>query len=227
LHDEPLHLAEPLDGPGLWDSEPAVALLAAEPVLRRRIVSVLDYDRLTIAAQGADWGAVLAAAREASARALVVAVPHVEQAVDVVHDACDAGVAAHAIAVVRHHESRAVRGALREGVDAVVWEDQVEIALPLAVRGAGLGMAVIPREAGDRLEPPALSHRERQVLALAADGATNPEIARRLMVSLSTVKTHLSSSFAKLGVGGRSEALAALLDESAPVLTPSVESPAR
>jgi DNA-binding CsgD family transcriptional regulator len=47
------------------------------------------------------------------------------------------------------------------------------------------------------------------------------------MVSLSTVKTHLSSSFAKLGVGGRSEALAALLDESAPVLTRSVESRAR
>ena len=38
------------------------------------------------------------------------------------------------------------------------------------------------------------------------------------MISLSTVKTHLSSSFAKLGVGGRSEALAALADEQAALL---------
>jgi DNA-binding CsgD family transcriptional regulator len=106
-----------------------------------------------------------------------------------------------------------VRAALREGVDAFVWDDQTEVALPLAVRGVGVGLAVIPRDAGERLEPPPLSHREREVLALAADGASNQQIARRLMISLSTVKTHLSSSFAKLGVGGRSEALAALADE--------------
>jgi len=38
------------------------------------------------------------------------------------------------------------------------------------------------------------------------------------MISLSTVKTHLSASFAKLGVGGRSEALAALADEQSALL---------
>jgi DNA-binding CsgD family transcriptional regulator len=100
----------------------------------------------------------------------------------------------------------------------VVWDDQTEAALPLAVRGAGVGLAVIPRDAGERLEPPPLSHREREVLALAADGASNQQIARRLMISLGTVKTHLSSSFAKLGVGGRSEAFAALADEQRALL---------
>lgn len=193
-------------------------MLAADPVLRRRITAVLDYDRLTVAAEGADIARVAAAAVDRRVRALVVAVPAVDAAVDALYDARDAGFEGHVVAVAPRGGARPVRAALREGVDALVWEDQTEAALPLAVRGAGVGLAVIPRDAGERLEPPPLSHREREVLALAADGASNQQIARRLMVSLSTVKTHLSSSFAKLGVGGRSEAFAALADEQGALL---------
>jgi DNA-binding NarL/FixJ family response regulator len=71
---------------------------------------------------------------------------------------------------------------------------------------------VVPEAMRERLEPPALSPREREVLALAAEGSTTGEIATRLTVSLGTVKRHLSSCFAKLGVENRSEALALLLD---------------
>src|SRR5262249_6683129 len=144
-------------------------------------------------------------------------VPGVDAAVDALYDARDAGFESHIVAVAPRGSARAVRNALREGVDAVVWDDQTESALALAVRGAGVGLAVIPRDAGERLEPPPL-HRKRAVLAPAADGASNQQIARRLMISLSTVKTHLSSSFAKLGVGGRSEALAAIADERGTLL---------
>jgi DNA-binding NarL/FixJ family response regulator len=196
-------------------------VLAADPVLRRRIIAVLDYDRLTVSAEGADRSRLLADAVDRTARALVVAVPRVEDAVEILYEARDAGFEGHVIALSHEHGTRAVRAVLREGVDAVVWQDQTEVALPLAVRGVGIGLAVIPRDAGERLAPPKLSHREREVLALAADGASNQQIARRLMISLSTVKTHLSSSFAKLGVGGRSEALAALADERAPLLPES------
>jgi DNA-binding NarL/FixJ family response regulator len=208
----------PADGPEVWNSEPTVAVAAAEPVLRRRIAAVLDYDRLTVVADGADTVRLVATAVDRCARALVVAVPSVDAAVDALYDARDAGFEGHVVAVAPRGGARAVRAALREGVDAVVWEDQTEVALPLAVRGAGVGLAVIPRDAGERLEPPPLSYREREVLALAADGASNQQIARRLMISLSTVKTHLSSSFTKLGVGGRSEALATLAEEHAPLL---------
>ncbi|HXH81937.1 MAG TPA: response regulator transcription factor [Candidatus Tectomicrobia bacterium] len=55
----------------------------------------------------------------------------------------------------------------------------------------------------------ALSPREREVLALAASGATNVEIAARLGVSRQTVKTLLGRAFAKLGAGNRIEAVAA------------------
>lgn len=50
-----------------------------------------------------------------------------------------------------------------------------------------------------------LTKREREVAALAAEGLTNPVIADRLFISLSTVKGHLAQTFAKLGVTRRSE----------------------
>jgi DNA-binding NarL/FixJ family response regulator len=55
-------------------------------------------------------------------------------------------------------------------------------------------------------EPPLLSHREREILALAVTGLTNRQIAARLHVTQSTVKTHLSWAFGRLGVHSRGEA---------------------
>ncbi|HEY8913869.1 response regulator transcription factor [Lacisediminihabitans sp.] len=56
--------------------------------------------------------------------------------------------------------------------------------------------------------PPAtLSARERQVLALVAQGNSNPAIARELFVSEATVKTHLLHVFEKLGVNDRTRAV--------------------
>jgi DNA-binding NarL/FixJ family response regulator len=200
-----------------WIAEPNVAVLAADPVLRRRITAVLDYDRLRVSTQGGDRAVVLADAASIGAAALVVAVQRAEDAVDLLYDARDAGFEGHVVAVVHRRRPRAVRAVLRDGIDAVVWESQTEIALPIAIRGAGAGLAVVPRAVGERLEPPPLSHREREVLALAADGASNQQIARHLTISLSTVKTHLSACFAKLGVGGRAEAFAVLADDGAAV----------
>jgi LuxR family maltose regulon positive regulatory protein len=55
------------------------------------------------------------------------------------------------------------------------------------------------------IEP--LSERERQVLGLMAEGLTNPEIAKRLIISLSTVKTHLINIYGKMDVRNRAEAV--------------------
>ena len=58
-----------------------------------------------------------------------------------------------------------------------------------------------------------LTRRERDVLILMVDGLTNVEIAERLVVSLSTVKTHVSSIIAKLGTSTRTEAAAVAVRE--------------
>ena len=55
---------------------------------------------------------------------------------------------------------------------------------------------------------PALTARERQVLQLLAEGASNKAIARRLGITPHTAKFHVASIAAKLGASGRTEAVA-------------------
>jgi DNA-binding NarL/FixJ family response regulator len=51
-----------------------------------------------------------------------------------------------------------------------------------------------------------LTRREREVLALLAEGRTNPQIAQALFISVKTAGTHASNVLAKLGVASRVEA---------------------
>jgi LuxR family maltose regulon positive regulatory protein len=56
------------------------------------------------------------------------------------------------------------------------------------------------------LEP--LSERELEVLGLIAEGLSNRDIAKRLVLSTGTVKVHTRNIYGKLGVGSRTQALA-------------------
>jgi DNA-binding CsgD family transcriptional regulator len=60
-----------------------------------------------------------------------------------------------------------------------------------------------------RNRPDLLTPRENEILQLVADGLTNKEIARRLVISPTTVRTHLENVFEKLEVGTRTAAVAA------------------
>jgi DNA-binding NarL/FixJ family response regulator len=59
---------------------------------------------------------------------------------------------------------------------------------------------------------PVFSHREKEVLAMVVQGLGNRQIANQLFLAESTVKSHLSTAFQKLGVRSRKEAAAVLMD---------------
>jgi DNA-binding NarL/FixJ family response regulator len=104
------------------------------------------------------------------------------------------------------------RHALNAGADAFIPRPAVERSLGPAVRAVMAGLVCAPREARRLVAKPTFSHREKEVLALLLDGLTNREIAGRLYLAESTVKSHLMSAFAKLGVRSRKDAAALLLD---------------
>ncbi|MFB7916140.1 response regulator [Streptomyces sp. NPDC056061] len=64
-----------------------------------------------------------------------------------------------------------------------------------------------PGPSSDPEAPDGLTPRELEVLALIAEGLSNPEIARRLHISQATVKSHINSLFAKTGVRDRAQAV--------------------
>jgi DNA-binding NarL/FixJ family response regulator len=105
-----------------------------------------------------------------------------------------------------------VRRALDAGADAVVFDSELEQTLAVAVSAVESGQSVVPRKMRASVERPAFSHRERQVLTFVSQGLTNAEIAEQLFLSESTVKSHLSSAFAKIGVRSRREAAALFIE---------------
>jgi DNA-binding NarL/FixJ family response regulator len=102
-------------------------------------------------------------------------------------------------------------GIFRAGADALVARSEAAITLAVAVLAVVSGQLSVPLSLRDLVEPPTLTHREKQVLGLMADGLTNAQIGRRLYLAESTVKTHLSNAFKRLGVRTRREASARLL----------------
>jgi len=97
---------------------------------------------------------------------------------------------------------------LSVGADALLLERDVDAAIAPTVRAVTAGQVSVPSELRQLIQPTALSHRERQILGLAVAGLTNAQIAGRLFIAESTVKTHLSSAFRRLGVHSRREATA-------------------
>jgi DNA-binding NarL/FixJ family response regulator len=104
------------------------------------------------------------------------------------------------------------RQTLNAGADALVPESEIKRSLAPVVRAVMAGFVCTPRWARRLVAKPSFSHREKEVLELLVVGLTNRQIASRLYLAESTVKSHLASAFAKLGVRSRKDAAALLLD---------------
>ena len=105
--------------------------------------------------------------------------------------------------------------AIQAGATGYLLKDAPRAERLRAIRAAAVGEAVLAPSVASRLvgrvrtaEESLLTPRELEVLALVADGATNRAAGARLHVSEATVKTHLLSIYAKLGVGDRAAAVA-------------------
>jgi DNA-binding NarL/FixJ family response regulator len=105
-----------------------------------------------------------------------------------------------------------MRAALADGVTGVVLEDELADTLVPCLRAVQVGHICVPRRHWRQIEPPALSSREKQILGLVVMGYMNGQIAERLFLAESTVKSHLSSAFGKLGVRSRNEAVELIID---------------
>ncbi|MGH2448132.1 MAG: PqqD family peptide modification chaperone, partial [Chloroflexota bacterium] len=142
-----------------------------------------------------------------------VQVLSVESTVDVVRALREAlGVVPLIVVVPVAAGPNDVRRALRAGADGVVDEPDIDGTLAAAVGVVRAGSVCVPRRHATIWADETLSMREKQVLGLASRGASNHEIAQELFLAETTVKSHLSSAYAKLGVRTRQEATAMILD---------------
>ncbi|MFJ3693566.1 response regulator [Streptomyces sp. NPDC090052] len=123
---------------------------------------------------------------------------------------------ARVLVVTSFTEQRTVVPALRAGASGYVYKDVDPEALADAIRSVHAGHVLLqPEVAGALLSPEpgggqgrgtALTEREREVLGLIADGRSNREIARALVLSEKTVKTHVSNILMKLDLADRTQA---------------------
>ncbi|KOX24989.1 LuxR family transcriptional regulator [Streptomyces sp. NRRL F-6491] len=124
---------------------------------------------------------------------------------------------ARVLIVTSFTEQRTVVPALRAGASGYVYKDIDPDALAGAIRSVHAGHVLLqPEVAGALLSPddshggtgrgPSLTEREREVLGLIADGRSNREIARALVLSEKTVKTHVSNILMKLDLADRTQA---------------------
>lgn len=112
-------------------------------------------------------------------------------------------------------ESNVVQRAMQAGACGYLLKNATAHDLAQAIRAAHTGRTTMAPEATEALVQAMrtplecdLTEREREVLALMADGLSNARIAERLMVSAATVKFHIGGIFTKLGVASRAEVIA-------------------
>lgn len=127
------------------------------------------------------------------------------------------------LALTTYHDEELVGRTIQAGAMGYLLKGVTIDELAAGIRSVYAGQPTMAVEAVQALAQAAqsgpklgddLSQREREVLALLVAGKTNPEIAEQLVISLPTVKSHVSHILAKLGVANRAEAASVAVKHS-------------
>jgi DNA-binding NarL/FixJ family response regulator len=198
----------------------SVLIVDDHPVVRRGLRVLLEVqDGIEVAGEAGDGAAALALAAELAPDVILLdlKLPGMDGIAVLTELTARArtvpGPAARVLVLTSATEPASASLAVRSGAAGVIYKDVDPDALVRAIRSVHDGHLLLAPEAAGSLVGAgavaglgALTGREREVLAEIAKGRSNREIARALVVSEKTVKAHVSSVLAKLGVQDRTQA---------------------
>ncbi len=204
-----------------------VLIVDDHPVVRQGLRVLLEvHDGIEVSGEAADGEQALALAGEFAPDVILLdlKLPGMD-GITVLRELRARGGTARILVLTSGNDPAQVSLALRSGASGFLYKDVDPDALVRAIRAVNDGNMLLAPGAAGSLVPPgggnggwipgrppgwgglgALTAREREVLDQIARGLSNREIARLLHVSEKTVKTHVSSVLAKLGVQDRTQA---------------------
>lgn len=193
-------------------------------MVRAGLVAMLAADGdIEVVAQAADGRAAVdqAAERHPDVVLMDLSMP-VMDGVEATRAVLQAAPATRVVVLTSFSDRERVRRAIEAGAVGYQLKDAEPDALREAIRSAARGDAPLDARVAGVLLPTVardadpLSPREREVLALVAEGMANKQIARALGITERTVKAHLGSAYRQIGVGDRTSAAMWLRDHPAP-----------
>ena len=195
----------------------SVLIVDDHPVVRRGLRVLLEVqDGIEVAGEAGDGATALALTAEHAPDVILLdlKLPGMD-GIAVLGELRARDSAARVLVLTSATEPASASLAVRSGASGVVYKDVDPDALVRAIRSVHDGHLLLAPEAAGALARSAdvavagldaLTAREREVLAEIAKGRSNREIARALGVAEKTVKAHVSSVLAKLGVQDRTQA---------------------
>ena len=206
-------------------ASPIKVLLADDQALVRAGFKVLldTEDDIEVVGEAADGAEAVALARATRPDVVLmdIRMPVLDGLEATRQIAAMAGLERVRILVLTTYDTDAyVFEALQAGASGFLLKDSGPAELLHAIRVVAAGEALLapritrrliaefaarPRPGGTPVELAALTDREREVMALAAAGLSNEEIAERLVVSPATARTHVSRAMVKLGARDRAQ----------------------
>jgi len=195
-----------------------VLIVDDHPMVRRGLATFLQvYDDLELAgeAAGGQEAVQLCARLRPDVVLMDMAMPEMDgaAATRLIRKQSEA---VRVIVLTSFKDETMIQSALQAGAIGYLLKDVSSEELAQAIRAAHAGRTTLSPEVAEAMvhaagQPPKpgldLTERERVVLALLVEGLNNTQIAKKLGVSPSTIKSHVSNILTKLGVSSRTEAV--------------------